>query len=29
LQTHLAVWQRQLRYWEVSLGEALPPYHFV
>jgi Gas vesicle synthesis protein GvpL/GvpF len=29
LYEHLAVWQRQLPHWELSLGEMLPPYHFV
>jgi hypothetical protein len=29
LQAQLSIWQRQLHYWEMSLGEALPPYHFV
>lgn len=29
LQEHLTLWQRQCPHWEVSLGEILPPYHFV
>jgi Gas vesicle synthesis protein GvpL/GvpF len=29
LQEHLAFWQQQCPHWEISLGEVLPPYHFV
>jgi hypothetical protein len=29
LQQHIQTWQTQAAYWELSLGEALPPYHFV
>lgn len=29
LQTYLADWQEQSRCWSLSLGERLPPYHFV
>ncbi|HEY9642089.1 MAG TPA: GvpL/GvpF family gas vesicle protein [Coleofasciculaceae cyanobacterium] len=29
LYEHLAVWQSQLTHWELSVGEMLPPYHFV
>ncbi len=29
LYQHLTEWQHQYPYWELGLGEALPPYHFV
>jgi Gas vesicle synthesis protein GvpL/GvpF len=29
LQTHLADWQEQSRCWSLTLGDMLPPYHFV
>lgn len=29
LQERLSYWQRQCPHWELSLGEILPPYHFV
>lgn len=29
LYQHLHEWQRQCPHWELELGEALPPYHFV
>lgn len=29
LQTYLADWQDQSRCWSLTLGEMLPPYHFV
>jgi hypothetical protein len=29
LYQHLNEWQRQCPHWELELGEALPPYHFV
>ncbi|WNZ24674.1 gas vesicle protein [Leptolyngbya sp. NK1-12] len=29
LQADLSLWQTQLLHWELSLGEPLPPYHFV
>lgn len=29
LYQHLQEWQNQSSHWELMLGEALPPYHFV
>jgi hypothetical protein len=29
LHQHLKNWQHQWHYWQVNLGEPLPPYHFV
>ena len=29
LYQHLSQWQGQYPHWEMGLGEALPPYHFV
>ncbi|MER3478420.1 MAG: gas vesicle protein [Leptolyngbya sp. ERB_1_2] len=29
LYQHLSEWQNQYPHWELGLGEALPPYHFV
>ncbi|PUY87696.1 hypothetical protein B8W55_22780 [Cronobacter sakazakii] len=29
LYQHLNEWQNQYPHWEMGLGEALPPYHFV
>lgn len=29
LQAHFQTWQTQCQWWEMALGEALPPYHFV
>ena len=29
LYQHLQAWQNQSSHWELMLGEALPPYHFV
>ncbi|MBW4519256.1 MAG: GvpL/GvpF family gas vesicle protein [Scytolyngbya sp. HA4215-MV1] len=29
LMHHLQTWQNQCAYWQLQLGEALPPYHFV
>jgi hypothetical protein len=29
LYQHLDEWQHQYPHWELGLGEALPPYHFV
>lgn len=29
LYQHLSAWQDQYPHWELGLGEALPPYHFV
>lgn len=29
LYQHLHAWQHQFPHWELGLGEALPPYHFV
>lgn len=29
LQEKMLQWQSQCFHWEMSLGEALPPYHFV
>lgn len=29
LSQHLQNWQAQCPHWDLSLGEALPPYHFV
>lgn len=29
LYEHLSKWQNQYPHWELGLGEALPPYHFV
>lgn len=29
IQAHLQQWQQRCHCWELSLGEALPPYHFV
>lgn len=29
LQNHLQTWQKQFPCWELTLGETLPPYHFV
>lgn len=29
LYEYVSIWQAQCPHWELSLGEALPPYHFV
>jgi hypothetical protein len=29
LYQHLQAWQTQLTHWQLQIGEALPPYHFV